>query len=78
MRKCLKGGFIKCSYEAGKNSYFNNSSDYQDSTESDSDDEAKNDTCESVTETNEIRAECVMDAVNPGSYVTLYLSPDSF
>ena len=41
-----------------KKIYFNNSSDYEDSEESDSDDEAKNDTCESVTEENEIRAVC--------------------
>ena len=33
---------------------------------------------ESVTEKNEIRAVCVMDAVNPGSYVAMYLSPDSY
>ena len=58
--------------------YFNDSSDYEDSEESDSDDEAENDTCKSVTEENEIRAKCVMDAVNPGSYVAFYLSPDSF
>ena len=56
----------------------NDSSDYEDSEESDSDDEAENDTCESVTEENKIRAECVVDAVNPGSYIALYLSPDSF
>ena len=36
--------------------YFNDSKDYEDSKESDSDDEAKNDTCESVTEENEIKA----------------------
>ena len=38
----------------------------------------KNGTFESVTEENEIRVECVTDAVNPGSSVALYLSPDSF
>ena len=71
--ECLKGAFIKCSYEAGKKIYFNDSSEYEDNEEADFDDEAENDTCESVTEENEIRAECVMDAVNPGSYVALYL-----
>ena len=50
---------------------------YEDSKEPDSD-EAKNGTFESVTEENEIRVECVTDAVNPGSSVALYLSPDSF
>ena len=50
---------------------------YEDSKESDSD-EAKNGTFESVTEENEIRVECVTDAVNPGSSVALYLPPDSF
>ena len=76
--ECLKGAFAKCSYEASKKIYFNDSSDYEDRKESDSDDEAENGTCEGVTEENEIRAECVMDAVNPGSYVAFYLSPDSF
>ena len=76
--ECLKGSFIICSYEASKKIYFHDSSDHEDSEESDSDDEAENDTCESVTEENKIRAECVMDAVNPGSCVALYLSPDSF
>ena len=70
--ECLKGVFIKCSYEAGKKIYFNDSSDYEGSEESDSDDEAKNGTCEVVTE------ECAMDAVNPGFYVALYSPPDSF
>ena len=76
--KCLKGAFIKCSNEAGKNIYFNDYSEYEDSEESDSDDEAKNDTCESVTKENEIKAECVIDVVNPGSYVALYSSPNPF
>ena len=58
--------------------HFNDSSDYEDRKKSDSDDEAENGTCESVVEENEIRAECVMDAVNPGSYVALYSLPDSF
>ena len=66
---------LKCSYEAGKKTYFNDSSDYEDSKESDSDDD---ETCENVTGENEIRAECVMDAANPEYYVALYLSPDSF
>ena len=61
-----------------KKIYFNDSSDYEDSEESDSDDETENDTCESVTEENKIRAECVMDVVDPGSFVALYSSPDSF
>ena len=39
--------------------------------EYDSDDEAKNDNCENVTEKNEIRVKCVMDAMNSGS---LYLT----
>ena len=29
--ECLKGDFIKCTYEAGKKIYFNISSDYDDS-----------------------------------------------
>ena len=62
---------LKCSYEAGKKIYFNDSSDYEDSKESDSDDETENETCENVTGENEIRPECVMDAANPGSYVAL-------
>ena len=69
---------LKCSYEAGKKIYFNDSSDYEDSKESDSDDETENETCENVTGENEIRPECVMDAANPGSYVALNLSPDLF
>ena len=76
--ECLKGAFIKCSSEAGKKIYFNDSSDYEDSKESDSDDEAENDTCERITEESEIRAEFVIDVVNPGSYVALYSSPDPF
>ena len=31
-----------------------------------------------VTEENEIRAECVVDAVNPVSFVALYLSPQLY
>ena len=31
-----------------------------------------------VTEENEIRAECVADAVNPVSFVALYLSPQLY
>ena len=31
-----------------------------------------------VTEENEIRAECVIDAVNPGSFIALYSPPQSF
>ena len=58
--------------------HFNDSNDYEDRKKSDSDDEAENGTCESVVEENEIRAECVMDAVNPGSYAALYSLPYSF
>ena len=61
-----------------KKKKFNDSSDYEGCEESASDDETENDTCESVTEENKIRAECVMDAVNPGSYVAFYSAPDSF
>ena len=75
--ECLKEAFTKCSYEVGKKIYFSDSIYYEDSKEFDSDDEAKNDTFEIVTEENEIRRECVMDAVNQGSFVALYLSPDS-
>ena len=70
---CLKGAFIECWHEDGKKIYFNDSSGYGDTQESDADDEA-----ECVTEENEIRAVYVMDAVNSGSSAASYLTADSF
>ena len=44
--ECRKEAFINCLYEVGKNVYFNDWGDNEDSEESD--------TCESVTEENEM------------------------
>ena len=67
----------------GKKLYNNDCSDEEDSPDTDFEnkeyeieDGCYDDTV--VTEENEIRAECVIDAVNPGSFIALYSSPQSF
>lgn len=79
--ECIKGEFINCSHESGKIIYTNDCSDDEDSDDTDYEECETEDCCydESVvTEENEIRAECVIDAVNPGSFIALYASPQSF
>ena len=78
--ECLKGEFVKCSYEAGKSQVINDCSDDEECSEFDSDEEIENeDLCyEDVIEENEIRADCVIDVVQPGSHVALYSSLESF
>ena len=77
--ECLKGKFAKCSFEAGK-AYFTECSDDEFS-DLNSDEEIENDDLccenENVME-NEIRADCVVDVVQPCSYVALYSPPESF
>ena len=77
--ECLKGKFAKCSFEAG--TYFTECSDDEFS-ELNSDEEIENDDLccenENVTEENEIRADCVVDVLQPCSYVALYSPPESF
>ena len=78
--ECLKGKFAKCSFKAGK-AYFTECSDDEFS-ELNSDEEIENDDLccenENVTEKNEVRADCVVDVVQPCSYVALYSPPESF
>ena len=72
---CLKGAFVNCSHEAGKQIYFKDSSDDEDSAKSGLEEEIEDeDNCyKSVTEENEIRSECPVDAVSPGLYVKYQL-----
>ena len=79
--KCIKGDFIKCLHKFGKKLYFNDCSGHEDSPDAYSEDEEfeNEDGCyDTVTEENQIRAECVVDTINPDSLVALCLSPQSF
>ena len=78
---CIKDEFTSCSHEVGKKLLFNHDSD-EETSGSESDEEFE---CEDIinneedtTEKNEIRADCVVDAVEPGSYIALYSSPELF
>ena len=78
---CIKGEFTSCSHEVGKKLFFNYDSD-EETSGGESDEEFE---CEDIinneedgAEENEIRADCVVDAVKPGSYTALYSSPESF
>ena len=76
--ECLKGNFIGCSYESGKIIYTNCSDD---ECSDNSDEEIENEDLyceETVTEENEMRAECIVDVVRPGAYVALFSPPESF
>ena len=78
--ECLKGKFVKCLFEAGK-VYFTACSD-DECSDLNSNEEIENDGLfcenENVTEENEIRADCVVDVVQPCSYVALYAPPEAF
>ena len=79
--KCIKGDFIKCLHKSGMKLYFNDCSGHKDSPDTYSEDEEfeNEDGCyDTVTEENQIRAECVVDTINPDSLVALCLSPQSF
>ena len=61
--------------------YFNDCSGHKDSpdTYSEGEEFENEDGCyDTVTEENQIRAECVVDTINPDSLVALCLSPQSF
>ena len=78
--ECLKEKFVKCLFEAGK-VYFTACSDDKCS-DLNSDEEIETDDLfcknENVTEENEIRADCVVNVVQPCSYVALYAPPEAF
>ena len=77
----IKGKFTSCSHEVAKKLFFNYDSDEETSgSESDEEFECENiiDNEEDTAEENEIRADCVVDAVEPGSYIALYSSPELF
>ena len=63
--------FVNCSHETGKQMYFNDCSDDEDSANIDLEEEIEDENnCYKIfTEENEIRSECLVDAVSPGSYV---------
>ena len=78
---CIKGEFTSCSHEVGKKLFFNYDSD-EETSGSESDEEFE---CEDITDNqedtakeNEITADCVGDTVEPGSYIVLHSSPESF
>ena len=78
--ECLKGKFVKWLFEAGK-VYFTACSD-DECSDLNSDKEIENDDLfcenENVTEENDVRADCVVDVVQPCSYVALYVPREAF
>ena len=78
---CIKDEFTSCSLQVGKKFFFNYDND-EETSGSESDEEFE---CEDITDNqedtakeNEITADCVGDTVEPGSYIVLHSSPESF
>ena len=76
---CLTGDFLRCPIEAGvKISYGNMESEDEDSCDEDPEGESEAEDDDVEFEELELRAECVFDVIEVGSYVALFSAKSSF